>query len=163
MTDTTTDSTTPSFLGSLKARREAILAEQTVDLQVPRWSDPEIWVRYQPVDHEAVRKSLTAVSKAKTNRAEVEVNANADILIAGCVAVFAKIDGKEYSLHPDGPDAPMTRFDEALATAIGCPPSARRVVRQIFLTDGDLAQHVNQLMKWSGFAATEAEDDLLGE
>ena len=39
-----------SPLSSLRSRREQIVNDLFTDIQVPRWDEPEIFVRFKPVD-----------------------------------------------------------------------------------------------------------------
>lgn len=160
----------PSFLSSLKERREEVLAEQVLRLPVPRWNDPVIIVKYKPVPHGFIRAGQQRVEKASARqKSEIEVDANADILINGCVGVMAVVDGREYSLRPDDPNGDLTLFDEDLAENLGVegvggrPPTARSVVRALFLTDGDILSAAGEIVKFSGYRETEADSDLSGE
>ena len=78
-------------LKSLKARREAIKKDLYIDLQVPRWDDPEIFVRYGPMDPTTAEKAIE--TRRKTKVADYMVLANADILARSCIGVFACLDG----------------------------------------------------------------------
>lgn len=155
----------PSVLLSLKERRQQVLKEQILSLPVPRWSDPAIVVKYQPVPHAFIRKAQSRLEKAtKERRAELEIEANADILIHGCVAVVAVLDGREYSLRPGDPEGEPTTFDADLAENLGVEgSSARKVLRALFLTDGDIMSAATELIKFSGYRETEADAELLGE
>lgn len=155
-----------SILGQLKTRRTEILQGQHLDLPVPRWADPEIIVRYKPVTHDEIRRAQTTVEKApKDRRAQVEVNGNCDILIRGCVAIIARIDGQDYSLKPDEPKGDFTTFDSDLAANLGLEEgsTARQVVKALFITDGDILSHAQALVHWSGYKETDADDTLEGE
>lgn len=160
----------PSILSSLKERRQQVLEEQVLRLPVPRWNDPSIVVKYKPVDHSFIRQAQGRVEKANKDRqADVEVEANADILIRGCVGVVAVIDGKEYSLRPGDEDGEPTLFDPDLAENLGVegiggkPPTARKVLRSLFITDGDVLSAATELIKFSGYREAEADSTILGE
>lgn len=170
-TDTTTTPTEQgasagSVLGSMKARRQQILEEQILDLPVPRWHEPEIIVRYKPVDHGIISRALTAIEKAPGDkRPTVEVQRNSDVLIAGCVAVVARIGGKEYSLREGDPEGDPTKFDDDLAANLGLDvrSTARDVVRALFITDGDIVSAASRVVDFSGYKETEADEKIAGE
>ena len=148
--DTTTKSTNPaSILGGMKARREAILASSYKDLPVPRWTDPEVFVRFVPVDHGLIRKGQVAVDKAPANlKAKREVEVNSDLLIAACSGVYALIDGREYSLRPDDYEGEWTSFDEDLAANLGLDEAvtARQVVKALYMWDGDILSTAGEVV-----------------
>lgn len=162
MDDETTPAAAPTtLLGNLRAKRQELVADQTLDLQVPGWSNPEIWVRYRPASHPEVRGPLQRIEKMPAKeKGEAEFNANIDLLVNTCLAVYATIDGKQYSLRPGQPDGELTKFDEALAENLGVTPAtARATARALFLKDGDIVSHASSLIRWSGYVdeATEAE------
>lgn len=160
----------PSVLSSLKERRQQVLEQQILSLPVPRWEDPVIVVKYKPVEHGFIRAAQDRVRKAGNDKkADVEIEANADMLIRGCVGVAAIVDGKEYSLRPGDEEGELTVFDKDLADNLGVegvggkPPTARAVVRSLFITDGDILSAANELVKFSGYRETEADTVLVGE
>lgn len=155
-----------SILSQLGERREQIRMRETLDLPIPRWSDPEIIVRYRPIEHAQIRRAQQAVEKApKRDQFEAEVNGNIDLLIRGCDSVVARIDGQDYSLKPGEPKGEFTKFDKDLAENLGLAEdaTARQVVRKIFFTDGDIMSHAAGLVQWSGYRETEADSELAGE
>lgn len=160
----------PSILSSLKERRQQVLEQQVLRLPVPRWDDPVIVVMYKPVEHGFIKAAQTRVEKAGADKkADVELEANADILIRGCTGVVAVVDGTEYSLRPGDEGGEPTVFDKDLAENLGVegvggkPATARQVVRSLFITDGDILSAANELIKFSGYRETEADAALVGE
>jgi hypothetical protein len=151
-----------SVLGSLKERREQIVEESYIDLPVPRWHDPEVVVRYKPVPHTVVRKAMNnnVPDKRKGN---AEVEANCEVLIYGCVGVFARLDGHEYSMRPGDENGTWTTFDEDLAENLGCNPSAIEVVRKLYITDGDILSAASKVGEFSGYREQYADEEALGE
>jgi hypothetical protein len=114
-----------SVLGQLKERREQILQKEHLDLPVPRWKDPEILVRYKPVPHRYFAAGQNIVDKATgKDKAKIEVSANIDILLKGCTAVFARLDGQDYSLRLGDPKGDFTTFDPDLAENLGLGDNA---------------------------------------
>lgn len=157
-----------SILGSLKARREAIVKRTVLSVAVPRWENPEIVIKYKPVEHKIIRRALTLVEKAPTpQKAEAEVNGNCDVLIAGCIAVVARIDDKEYSLKPGDPHGEPTLFDADLAENLGLDEpgaiTARKIVRALFFTEGDILGHAGQIIDFSGYRESTADEEFEGE
>lgn len=155
-----------SVLGQLKTRREEIRTGQHLDLPIPRWDDPELIVRYRPLEHSVIRRAQDQVDKApKQKRYEVELNGNCDLLIRACEGVIARLDGQDYSLRPGDPKGEPTTFDADLASNLGLEEgaTARQVVRDLFITDGDILSHTQALIEWSGYRETEADEQLEGE
>jgi hypothetical protein len=156
-----------SVLARLGKRREEIIAKDTITLRVPRWSEPDIWVEYKPVSHTLIKRALSAVDRAKgRDKAEAEVDANADVLIAGCQRVYAKLEGEddEFSLRPDDPRGEYTTFDGDLADKLDVADRrARAVVRALFLTDGDIIATAERLTEFSGYRINKADEEALGE
>lgn len=166
MTDAAADTERISPLGNLKDRRQAIVKETTLKLQVPRWHDPEIWVEYDPADHKEIRAGQRRLERVKgKERSEAEINSNADLLINNCLRVYAILEGREFSLRPGDPQGEFTVFDSDLAENLGIEEgaTARRVCRELFITDGDLAGHATSLIRWSGFRVTETDEEFEGE
>lgn len=164
------ESSSPSILSSLKERRQQVLEEQVLRLPIPRWNDPVIVVKYKPVDHGFIRSAQKRVEKANRDRtSDIELEANADILIRGCIGVVAVIDGKEYSLRPGDETGEPTLFDADLAENLGVegsggkPPTARQVLRNLFITDGDVLSAATEVIKFSGYREAEADSAILGE
>lgn len=154
-----------SVLGNLKARREAIIENAHKDLPVPRWRDPEIFVRFRPVDHSVIRKGQVAVEKAlDRDKARREVEVNSDLLIAACVGVYAVIDGVEYSLRPGDPEGELTTFDDDLAENLGLEGStARAVVKGLYIFDGDILRTAGEVIDFSGYTRERANERVAGE
>lgn len=169
-----------SVLGQLAQRREEIRAEQVLTKSVPRWRDPRIEIDYQPVEHEVVSRAqrfVTQAGQAPTNRAQrrakggdrvatAELDANADILIAGCIGVWAVIDGERYSLDPEDRHGAPTTFDPVLAEVLGLEDDeqdARTVVKKLFIAEGDVISQAREVAEWSGYRIAQADEDLEGE
>jgi hypothetical protein len=154
-----------SVLGNLKERREKIKEAAVTHLAVPRWTDPVIKVMFKPVDHAIIRRGQNMAEKAgKGNkRSEAEVNANIDVLIAGCVGVYAVIDDSQYSLREDDWEGEYTTFDHDLAANLGCGVTAREVVKALYIFDGDIISTANAIAEFSGYKDQEADEAIAGE
>lgn len=160
------DSGRLSVLSQLDKRRQAILEKEHLDLAVPRWTDPEIFVRYKPVPHEHFSRGAQRVEKATPkDKPKVELESNIDVLVQGCIGVFARIDGKDYSLRPGDPNGEWTGFDADLAENLGLPTGAgaRAVVKALFIVDGDIMSHGSSLGEFSGYKEAEADTQVAGE
>lgn len=158
---------TPMF--SLKARRAEIVNNLYTDLRVPRYSDPEIYVRYAPVDAVKMGQSWDRRSKQKDDTGKVPddwgIRANADVLIASCQGLYAKFSDSPdefLSLRENDPYGQWTKFDQDLAQAMGIDLPTKdpvaTLVRKVYLTDGDLGEAVDRLMKFSNISANQADE-----
>lgn len=182
-----------SPLGSLRSRREEVVASQWDDRQVPRWNNPTLYVRYKPVDHSIIDASAdkvkaaikaskgTKASKTRGTKATAVVDANIDVLNAGVVGVYAKFaDGNFYTLVDVDSWAPLDVDEETKIPAEGVElvgfeadlgqtlqegefTTARSVVRALYLEDGDILSTANWLSEFSGYVRADADDDFLGE
>lgn len=156
-----------SLLRHLGDRRQEIVQSQTLDLQVPRWKNPEIWVRYRPVDFSTVDRARRNADKAKGDKqSDAILLANIDSLIAACVAVYATLEDddehRQFSLRQGDPEGPLTTFDRDLAVNLGLNSEAtgRQIVRALFFTDGDILDQAQRVGRWSGYRGDQADDDL---
>lgn len=153
----------PSFaLKSLAAKREALKEGLYLDLQVPRWNDPEIFVRFGPID---VTLTETVVEKRRKSKVpEWSILANADILAQACVGIYACLEGDQetkYSLRVGDENGSWTKFDPDMATALGSVlQGASDVVRALYLTDGDLLEAARQVTDWSGIKNEQVDEDF---
>lgn len=149
-----------SILASLRERRDAAKKRLFKDLAVPRL-DPPVYVRFKPV----TSHRLTAANKqsAKSGDRDADVIANAGVLVDACVGIFEVVDGEEVSLDPSDREGEWPKFDKQLAALLGVPAGkASAVVRELYVTDGDIISTVNELALWSGFAQEQLERDPAG-
>jgi hypothetical protein len=130
---------------------------------VPRWSNPEIHVRYRPLDLEELKPIYKALAK-KGDDPDLILDQNAAVLVKACIDVYAVLDGKTYSLRPGDPTGDRTKIDEDLAENLGVTDKrAVAVCRALFLTDFDLLNHARKLADFSGEAAEEVDKEFEGE
>jgi len=156
--DISTNITTPFLV--LRNRREQIVNELFIDIKVPRWEDPEIYVRFKPVS--ATKLNATIDRRRKQKGDDWSLLANADMLVDSCVGVYAVVDGdkdNKLSLRLDNPNGPWTKFDPELATALGVDATrAADACIALYLTEGDLLETASKLFKWSGITNDEADE-----
>lgn len=152
-----------SIFGKLEQQREQVVSEQTKVLRVQRWHDPDIYVRYKLVDHEIIRRALGKIDDAKkADKGKIELEANCDVLIAGCVEVWGELDGNRYSLNPDDVHGEYTTFDSDLGRNLGLSEqcTARQVVRRLFLSDGDVLATAGTIIAWCGYSQDEIDGEI---
>jgi len=145
---------------SLKNRREQIVNELFIDIKVPRWEDPEVYVRFKPVS--AVKLGGAIERRRKQKGDDWSILANADMLVESCIGVYAVIDGnteEKFSLKAGDAGAQWTKFDPDLATALGIEATrAVDVCMSLYLTEGDMIDTANRLFRWSNIANEEADE-----
>lgn len=165
------DAAPGSPLADLRARYARHLENLHLDMKVPRVDDdggPSIWVRYNPVDPGLVADiNASRDERRRKDGHDWWTDANADILISAVVGVYAKDgtgpDAPVYSLRPDDPTGPWTKFDPDLAESLGIDTTrARDVVKRLYLTKGDLVGAAIRLCEWSGSASVTADEEFLG-
>jgi len=147
-----------SPLLSLRARRAEIVDNLWVDLRVPRWDNPKIFVRYAPVS--AVKLNTAIERRRKEKGDDWSLLANADMLVDSCIGIYGELDdGTQISLRDGDPSGKWTTFDPDLAKALGVEVErAVDTVRSLYLTEGDLIDASNKLFRWSGIAGDEADE-----
>ena len=149
-------------LSSLAEKRKRMHDTLYTDLKVPRWEDPEIFVRFKPI---SVTLTEAAIDKRRESKVpEWLLLANADILVMACEGVYATLDGDQdtkYSLRSGAEDGPWTKFDADLATALGIPPlGAADVAKALYFTDGDLLNTAAELTNWSNSTIVKVDTDF---
>ena len=156
------DAPKSSALANLADKRKKMRDGLHLDLKVPRWEDPEIFVRFNPID--ATQTEAAIDKRRESNIPEWLVLANADILALACEGVYATLDGDhttKYSLRLGDNDGKWTRFDPDLAAALGVTlPGATEVVRALYPTDGDLLNTAAVLTEWSSSTIEKADGDF---
>jgi len=144
---------------SLKERRKQIVNDLFIDVKVPRWDEPEIFVRFAPV---SATKFGAAMERRRKQKAEDwTLLANIDMLIDSCVGVYALLpdSDEKLSLCPGSPYGEWTKFDTDLGESLGITATrASDVCRSLYLTEGDLIDTANKIFRWSGLANEEADE-----
>lgn len=149
-----------SPLAALKRRREEIINDLFIDIRVPRWSEPELYIRFKPVS--AIRLGAAIERRRKQKGDDWSLLANADMLVESCVGIYAVVDGdheNKLSLKEGHPNGKWTRFDPDLAQALGIEAErAVDVCTALFMTEGDLLDTSNRLFRWSNIANEEGDE-----
>ena len=151
-------------LQSIANKRKLLKKNLFIDLQVPRWNDPEIFVRYRPVESTVTEAAIEKRRESQDAVPEWLLLANADILVLACDGVYACLDGDhtvKYSLRAGDPEGSWTKFDPDLGAALEVPiPTANDVVRALYLTDGDLIAAANRVVEWSSLKGAEVNTNF---
>jgi hypothetical protein len=149
-------------LASLRDRRKAIMDDMFIDIKVPRWNEPEIYVRFRPISAVTLNKKVE--NRRKQGGEMWSIMVNADILVDACIGIYGVMDGdidKKFSLRLNDPTGEWTKFDSVLAEAFGMEAvRATDVVMALYLTEGDLIATANKLFEWSGIASNEADESF---
>jgi hypothetical protein len=154
---------TPSPLLNLKERRQAQKAKLIKDIRIPRWENPELWLRFRPAEPTALERFLRKRARGKDNPDPGwGIDATLDIIVDACVAVYAKYpdDETEYSLKVNDAKGSLTRIDHEVARALGLEDvtTAAETARALFLAEGDINTVGNALLTWSNVAGSEADE-----
>jgi hypothetical protein len=156
-------------MGLLAQRRQQIIDDLILTLEVPNWTSPKLKIEFKPVHHAILRRATNEQEKRTKDTADAakqantELDTNADIIINGCVRIIAILDdGEEMGMGLDGA---FTRFDRDLAIAAGMPETsnARQICRWLFVTDADLLRTARTVSKWSGYREEDVNEALEGE
>lgn len=153
---------TPSVTvgGGLRGRREQAVAELFTDLKIPRY-DPPIFVRFKPIEQKRIDAMTATIERSKAK--DKRVAANAALLAEATIGVFEVIDGEKVSVDPEDRDGDWPRFDMRLAELFEVQAvKAADVVREVYLTDGDIIATVMQVGEWSGYNLDEIQADFEG-
>lgn len=144
-----------SALAGLRKAREKALAGLTLDLRVPGFEDPEVFVRYRPIKQADLD---LAADRAEGLKVDAEITMNAVVLSHACLGVFAVDEAGEPVGLPDS----WPRFDQVLAADLGLvddgqQPTTVEIVRALYLTDGALIHTAKALDAWSAPAIQRRE------
>jgi hypothetical protein len=160
-----------SRLASLRTKRAETLAALHIDLYVPRYSQPELVVRYGPLDPDLLNAAMERRKKRKTSTPggseEWLTLAYADALIDSCRGVYGEMDGQRFSLLSDLNDDPHTcGFDADLGKLIAAddevpPTRAVDVVKMLYFTKSEIIGALTRLSEWSGVEMPDAEEAFL--
>lgn len=128
-----------------------------IRLKVPGFADGSLVARYRPVeDWASIQAFIRTLDPAK------ELEVAADTLLKACEGVEAHIDGEVSELpHKLGRElAGYLGFD--VEPVDGRAISDRQALF-LMLPQAKLMRHYDRLMRESGVATNDAEDELVGE
>lgn len=161
-----------SPLALLKGKRAELEKKLHLDLAVPRWDEVlgrRLWVRYRPADptvfansvEKREREHAADVKKGGPGDRQRLVRANADMLVAACIAVYDLPLDEEPGDDLTGLDQCPTFSSPELSEAVGASASAVDTCRKVYATDADLMIAADSLLEWSGERSKKAHDDFL--
>lgn len=166
-----------SVLGRLRARREDLAQDHHLDLDIPGY-DGDLVARYRPLTAGEQARIAAKVERADRlagndeQAAEAQLRTALDTIIAACVEILARQDGKLVPLADVMGSGVPVRYDQQLADALGITgaDSARAVVRGVFPRDshGEVVpqpvnRHANEVAAWMARIGSDVDGDLLGE
>lgn len=153
------DTQNDTVMGQLRGKRQRLAAEQTVDLPVAGYGG-ELVVRYRLLDPLTEGKAIGDRVLAQFKEQDERVyHALVDSLIAGCIAIFAKV-GTE--LVPLAGEATVTTFEDTTALAellaFDEPAGARKTVEEVFGGNRNaVIAHGLKLQNWMADPAGELD------
>lgn len=155
----------PNMLEHLRARREAIMENTTVDMDIPGY-DGELVARYRRSADlwDEMKKAAKKFEKSKNPRKELL--SQCDLLSMCCDGMFIRQGGtlrplnelaKEQKLDLGGDLDEPIGYDKRLAAFFGVDAStAREVVLRVFANDMAVSGHHGELYRW--IESSESED-----
>lgn len=162
-----------SALDNLRARREELSRDRTLDLPVPGWPDGLLIARYGAPSAGGLDEIVGAARRLEASgQQDAELAAAADTLIELCRELLTTgEDGEPVGLAQlAGEDQPV-RFDSRLADHLGFTAgSARECVYGVFpqdehgrVLDFTVRSHAQRVIGWIGRIGREADTALAGE
>lgn len=150
----------------LRAKRDQLRRErEPLVLALPGYGDSLI-AKYRPLAFGELKKIGQRVEKMRQAQdEEAELKGFCDALIAACVGLYARVEGKLTPLEESlGGEGPVRFGDRRLAADLGIPEEnlkARHVLREVFGGRDDLiTQHYLQVDAWQSAATTEDDEDF---
>lgn len=144
-----------SFLDTIAAAREQIVAGLLETIEVPGWEKQGFTVKvtYKPADKTIVRKLTNAQKTGNNERIE-----KADLQFHVDTAVKIEFFKGDESAAFQG------FGDSGLGDVLGVEqPSAQNNVEKLFTKDGDMNRYARIILEWSGYKDEKADEALLGE
>lgn len=144
----------------IRAQRDELIQQDSLDLMVPGYAD--LAVRYRALPDREMEKFAEKVNKTKAG-----IRAGCDLLAAACVCILVRADeGGELEPLEDDDGTPL-RFDEGFAEFMGInSKTVREIVLQTFSVGGQTLAHMEHalaLQKWMGGKIDQIDPELLGE
>ena len=156
------EQTVSTPLRSLKDRRTQIVTDLYTDLRVPRWENPQIFVRFNPINTTKMNASLKQRSNSKV--ADWPLRANTDVLVDSCIGIYAVYEDDpevKLSLRDGDSHGSWTKFDPDLCDALGINPGDKdqtvQAVKGLYFTYGDIVDAAERLLRFSNISNDEAD------
>jgi hypothetical protein len=153
-----------SLFDTLRATRAAHAAPLRYDIDVQGY-DGRLVVRCGPI---ASTRFATITAKYERSKApERDFNLAADVLLAACVEVLARVKSTD-PLQPFDAEEPM-QLDERLAHGLGFDDatSGRELVRKLFgaapMPEVAMTEAVGGYMEWARSVDADATETFMGE
>ena len=151
-----------SIRDQIRAEREAIASEKTLDLLVPGYSGL-LAVRYRSISD----RELEGYLKKAQRESGQDMRSNYDLLIEACETIlYREAEDQEFTpaLDENGDEI---RFDIRLSEMLGMnATSARETIAEFFSPGGAqplaVAQHIGAVADWLQGKASEIDPALLG-
>jgi hypothetical protein len=150
-----------SIRDQIRAEREAIASEKTLDLLVPGYSDL-LAVRYRSISDRELEQYIK-----RAQGEQQSIGANLDLLIQTCETIlYRESDEQDFTPALDE-NGDKIRFDIRLAEMLGIDANtARETVSGFFSPDGAqplaVAQHIGAVADWLQGKSSEIDPALLG-
>lgn len=151
-----------SIRDQIRAEREAIASEKTLDLLVPGYRGL-LAVRYHSISDRELEEYLKRAQREN----DQSIRSNYDLLIEACETIlYRESDEQEFTPALDE-NGDQIRFDVRLAEMLGMDATtARETVAGFFSPDGAqplaVAQHIGAVADWLQGKSSEIDPALLG-
>lgn len=151
-----------SIRDRIRAERESIAAEKTIDLIVPGYSGL-LAVRYRAISDREMEEYARRIQK----EGDAGIRAGYDLLIETSECILVRVEESEPFEVLEDEDGHPVKFDVRLAEFLGVEAkSARETVAQTFSPDGaqSLAafSHISAVQEWLMGKSSEIDPSLLG-
>lgn len=149
-----------SLLDQFRAHRDRVMADQERDLPVPRYSSPQVLVRIRPLDDDSYQAAL----KRAGTTPDARIDHAAQLVAQACVGVYLR-DPDTGSIEPASGDGTIPTFlDATVAPLVGAEVGEPvQLVRQLFVTDADVAAAGDAVLDFSGYGRRIALRAVMGE
>ena len=157
-----------TLMERLRAERQGMAEDQSIDISIPGYGDPVLLCRYRLVEGRELQRIMDKVRRQTKDSFDRNLLTTVDTFIAACEGIYIKEPDSEEEpvpLDPDNTGAPM-QYEPSLAKFLGFEANnAREVVRGVFgENDNAIMQHGARLARWFGNTElTDTEEFLLGE
>jgi hypothetical protein len=149
-----------SLKEGLRRQRESNLQNETLNLALPEYTDPELVGQYRMVDPSELAAIGEKLKREFKNRMELVTYGAIDSIIAACVGLYARPAGSKELISLD--EGIPLRFDSRLADYLGIEATtAREVVIQTFGANMyAIIDHNVKITRWMGDRKADLGDGL---